>query len=477
MWDNISTYWDKISTYIEKYHMINTGDTVILGISGGADSVFLARFFLWFLEKKEFTLLAVHINHLLRGEEAERDEEFVQRFCESWKLPLRIFHKNIKEISRKTGFSLEETGRNVRYECFEKVKQEEGIPEAKIAVAHHANDLAETVIFRMLRGTGPVGLAGIRPVCEDIIRPLLCMKKEEILAGLAWIGQDHVEDGTNQCQDYSRNYIRNRILPDMERLNIRAVDHLCRLAGQAGEMADYAASSMDRFYRSHVKQQDGQCILREEDLTGRSQYEKKELAKRMLFDVSGRRRDISAVHIENLADLMEKPMGKKLNLPYGVEAWRTSEGITLSTGKARPKKREEIRKEIFLPPFEEGKRWSVSVPGGNLHFSYELYDGREIEKKDCVKYFDYGKIKYNIVFRTRCKGDYFIMNEKGQRKMLNRYYIDEKIPAGDRDQIFLLADGSHVLWVMGGRISSGYKICPQTQYILKVAAVMAAEEE
>ena len=149
MWDK---HWERVDSFLKKWKMVQEGDSILLGISGGADSVCLARYFLARREALSLKLYAVHINHMLRGEEAKRDEEFVQDFCHKWNLSLNVEYRNIKEESRQKKCSEEEAGRIARYECFEKYAKEYHC--GKIAVAHHQNDAAETILFRMLRGTG-----------------------------------------------------------------------------------------------------------------------------------------------------------------------------------------------------------------------------------------------------------------------------------------------------------------------------------
>ena len=172
--------WKKIDAYVEKYEMLRPGESVVAGFSGGADSVCLLRYLLSVRERGDIKLYAVHVNHQLRGEEAERDQRFTEAFCRQWKIPLLVFTKDVTAESKKQGCSLEEAGRNVRYRCFAEAAQQWNCD--KIAVAHHQNDLAETMLFRMARGTGLRGLAGIKPKNGQVVRPLLCLNREVILA-------------------------------------------------------------------------------------------------------------------------------------------------------------------------------------------------------------------------------------------------------------------------------------------------------
>ena len=160
-----------------------------------------------------------------------------------------------------------------------------------------------------------------------------------------------------------------------------------------------------------------------------------------------------------------------------MSACRQKEGLLLKTGPLEEKNPEKnvLEQEIPVPEFCDGKSWSADFAGGKLQLSFERYQGGEIEKKDCVKYFDYDKIKNKLFLRTRQTGDYIIMNNQGQHKLLNRYFIDEKLPAENRDRVLLLAQGHHVLWVLGGRISEDCKIGPETTRVLKVSVTLPGD--
>lgn len=294
MWDK---HWERVDSFLKKWKMVQEGDSILLGISGGADSVCLARYFLARREALSLKLYAVHINHMLRGEEAKRDEEFVQDFCHKWNLSLNVEYRNIKEESRQKKCSEEEAGRIARYECFEKYAKEYHC--GKIAVAHHQNDAAETILFRMLRGTGPQGMAGILPVNGKIIRPFLCLSREEIMDILQNIGQNYVDDSTNTNEEYSRNYIRHRILPEMEHVNQKAAAHISELGMQMQELLAYVTPQMEKLYNENViANEQGELFLAEKTFSVMSLFEQKEMMRRMLFEISGHRKDkIGRAHV------------------------------------------------------------------------------------------------------------------------------------------------------------------------------------
>ena len=539
MWDK---RWEKVDSFFKKWEMAKEGENILLGISGGADSICLARYFIAKREKFALNLYAVHVNHMLRGEEARRDEEFVRDFCRQWNILLHVEYRDIKKESKKKKCSEEEAGRLARYECFEKHARQYQC--SKIAVAHHQNDAAETILFRMMRGTGIQGMAGILPVNGKIIRPFLCLSREEITDTLKNLGQDYVEDSTNQSEEYSRNYIRHRILPEMESVNQKATAHISELGMQMQELLDYITPKMDALYQRKVERREqGELFFPEKAFSRMSIFEQKEMLRRMLFEKAGHQKDISIVHIEQLQLLMKNKEGKQQNCPYGVLAEKVRDGLVLTTstaqsvnmpkGKKSKQSTEKKMTPIYLP-FSERKPSSepnrileelncssepnrileelncssesnkisekiqsdlkskeafetsqfqenvlenptsecrVFLPEQKLEIFCSIlpWKGGKVVKKDCVKYFDYDKMKCKPCLRTRESGDYFIMDKEGRHKSLGRYFIDTKIPASDRDGQLLLADGSHIMWIVGGRISEFYKVSSETRRVLKVS--------
>lgn len=466
--------WEKTDEYVKKYHMLEEGDSVLVGLSGGADSVCLLRYLLARREALSLRVCVLHVNHMLRGEEAERDEAFARKLCGQWDIPFAAVRKDVAAEQKKTGCSLEEAGRLIRRACLEEAARRWDC--RKIALAHHRGDLAETLLFRMARGTGVYGLVGMRPVSGSVIRPLLCLTRPEILAVLAECGQDYVEDSTNRETVFSRNRIRLEILPQLEKINSRAVEHMGQLAEQAAEWSDYLETIFRAVYERTVLEREDGLFLSLEALKMLRPLEAKETVRRMLIRQAGKLRDISSVHVEQVLLLAGRREGKYIELPYGMEARRMPDGIRIAfknrdaafgessgTGmwKECPVDMEALKREGC---------WQWMAPDGAVwRFCRRLWDGGDIEKNDCVKYFDYDRIKSTLCLRTRRSGDYFVVDKEGRHKSLRRYFIDEKIPARERGERILLAEGAHVLWVAGGRISEAYRVRPDTGSVLIVS--------
>lgn len=462
---------NKVEEFIRKYHMIEENDRVVAGVSGGADSVCLLFMLCALKEKLGFRITVCHVNHGLRGDEADSDERYVKELCGSLGVPCRIFHENVELISRKRKQSLEEAGRAVRRAAFDRVCREEG--GTKIATAHHQDDNAETMLMNLARGTGLNGLCGIRPVRDRWIRPLLCLGRQEIERWLEERGISFCRDATNDEDEYTRNRIRHHIIPAMEQqVNVGTVRHLNSLSLQLQEVWE--------FLREQSSEAWDDCVSEEEYMPGRRKLRisrerflntapavRKLLAAECIRAAAGAEKDIEAVHIDALTALFEKQTGRSLNLPYRVKAVKTYEGVELFREE---KKRENngaeevkirIPGETMLPGTDKKIICTVSA-------SEEDFSAEEIPQKSYTKCFDYDIIKCSLSARFRRPGDYLTVDRKGSRQKLKSYFINEKIPGDERDRTLLIADGSHIMWIPGMRMSSAYQIGRQTKRILKI---------
>ena len=234
----------KVKEYIKQHGMLNQNDRVILGLSGGADSVCLFLMLHAMAKENGWLLYPVHVNHGIRGEEALEDQKFCEKLCEIYGYSCRVISVDVPGLAKLHGISEEEAGRNVRYEAFEnlaaQLEEQVGKDSVKIAVAHHKNDQAETVLHHLCRGTDVTGMAGIRSRRGNLIRPLLCLSREEIETYLRKECQPFQTDSTNQTDEYTRNRLRNCILPQLtEKINKKTVEHICELADTMAEVEDF----------------------------------------------------------------------------------------------------------------------------------------------------------------------------------------------------------------------------------------------
>ena len=292
---------EKIDGYIKKENMIDSGDGIVVALSGGADSVALFLCLEKLRERYDLKLVAAHVNHMIRGKEADQDEAYVRKLGQDHGIPVEVLKKDVPRYARENSMTEEEAGRYIRYEFFREIKKKYGFN--KIAVAHHIDDLCETVIFNMIRGSGIKGLVGILPVRDDVIRPLLSVDKEEIKDFLKEEDVPYCIDATNYDTDYSRNRIRNVIIPELLKINSKAVYHIGRISSSLREINqgfEREADKYDFLSEDEKRSIDGSCLR---PLDKNVRYE---IYLRMIESLVHKRKDITAVHLENIDRLVLK---------------------------------------------------------------------------------------------------------------------------------------------------------------------------
>ena len=348
---------NKIKQYISKYNMLEKGDQIIVGVSGGADSVCLFHVLTELSESYGLTLYVIHVNHGIRGEEADRDEEFVRSLCKERGVSFTAVCKDIPFMAKAQGLSLEEAGRITRYEVFNQYLN--AYKCNKIAIAHNKNDNAETILFNLFRGSALTGLTGINPVRDNIIRPLLCLERQEIEAYLSNRSAGYLDDSTNFTLDYTRNKIRHGILKNAAEVNKQAISHISRAGDSLMEVGAFVEKmtlkAMERVLvrgdnvkrnlpKKDVYSSDNNTEIKEAALQGKVQLLteellkediviQKELVRKALSFLSGSLKDLEAVHVTAVLDLVSKQTGKRVNLPYGITAVKEYNHISLVRDK------------------------------------------------------------------------------------------------------------------------------------------------
>lgn len=467
--------YHKVKKYMKENCLLSSGDRVLLALSGGADSVCLLRILLERSREMNIDIHAVHVHHMLREETADRDERFVRELCGRYEIPLSIFHKDVSAYAKVHKMTLEEAGRVIRYQCFSQVAEEFACN--KIALAHHQDDLAETMLFRMIRGTGIKGLAAMKARNGIYIRPLLSLSKGDILEYLQEIKQDYVTDESNADITYSRNYIRQKIMPAMRKINHKADAHMAALSKQVEEFDDYLQKEIEKHIASAIETFSYGTCLDLHYLNQLHSFLQKELIRQFLYQVAPAKKDLDAVHVEVIWSLIHDKNGdmnylseqKCLNLPYGLTVYKKGSNLYVCPPGQSPFAQKESAAMQYPISFCQIKE------GCEIFLNNSLYSFRIVEKEtadytnnDCIKYFDYDKITRGLCIRNKREGDYFVMDQFGHEKSLRRFFIDAKIPRENRDKQMLLADGSHIIWIFGHRISEAYKITESTEHVLQV---------
>lgn len=450
--------------FTKEHRMIETGDRVIAGVSGGADSVCLLLLLQRMQRVIGFELRVVHVEHGLRGEESLQDAAFVERLCKERGVDFQCFPVDVREAAEAEGLTLEEAARELRYGIFSMAAKNWG--GAKIAVAHNRQDDAETLLFHLARGSGLHGLCGIAPVRGNIIRPLLHTDREEILAYLKKEGQEYRTDSTNSDVHYSRNRIRNQVLPELQKINPQVCRHIQGTADLVKETLSYLENQVESAEKNCVSPLAEGLQIEKEAFFQYDRVIRNQILRRALYALTGSGKDIEQVHFHMIEELFFKQTGRRITLPCELEAYRSYDGVCLKRRGEREDQTEEfcLSLEELENAGEEGIRFGP--------FMARLMENpvflEKIPQKTYTKWFDYDKIKDNLLARKRREGDYFLCDEAGHSQKLKRYFVNEKIEAHKRDQIWLLAEGSHILWVAGYRISACYKIKKETKKILEV---------
>lgn len=437
--------------YITGHHMLHPGDRVVVGVSGGADSLCLLHVLSCLKESLSIELRAVHVHHGLRGTEADRDAAFTETVCEDLAIKCYVEWIHVDEEAKARGISVEEAGRLARYRILEAAAEtwEGEYPgeRVKIAVAHHKADSVETILLNLFRGSGLKGLSGISPLRGRIIRPLLWAGKEEILDYLKEESLNYVTDSTNAENEYARNRIRNQILPLItSEINAGAAENILR-AGSLIEKADaYFEKRAEEWLELWDDQKTG--CLPVQELIWEEEIVRGYIIRRELLRLSCPLKDITAGHIEDVLSLLQKQTGKQICLPDGILARREYDKLIIVIGKECGEEKPNCLPKMKTQVFSLDKQ-------------------KKIPKNQYTKWFDYDKIENTLAIRFRQTGDYITL-PGGKKKTVKSFMIDEKIPASQRGNIALLAEGNHIIWIIGYRISDYYKITEHTERILEI---------
>lgn len=458
----------KIIETIKGNAMFNKGDKIIVGVSGGPDSMCLLHILNTLRNTYFIDIVAAHLNHGLRGKDADEDEEYVKKFCEKNNIEFYSKRVNIDELSNTWGISSEMAGREARYSFFQELFRK--LDANKIAIAHNANDQCETILMRIIRGTGLEGLEGIKPVRDGIyIRPLIKITRDEIED---YCDKNNINpriDKTNLENIYSRNKVRLELIPYIkENFNSHIIEVVNRLGENIKVDNDFMEKKSKEFFGKY-------CIVAPNKVKIKSEAfnEHKALLSRMIrkaFEVvKGNLVNLERVHVEYVISLQGGNTGKEIELPGGIRALNNYGEIIL-----RKEDKNQIKRDLGIYQIDLNEKNKI----GKFNIETSILDKKFVEKvkeNSLEQYFDYQKINGNISLRYRKEGDKFQpLGMKGTKK-LKDIFIDLKIPKELRDDIPIICIGEEIAWIVGYRISDKFKVDKSTNKILKIK--LESEEE
>lgn len=454
---------EKVRETINQYQMLEEGDKVIVGISGGPDSVALLHILLKLQPTFKLRLYLAHLNHLLR-EEAKEEVLFVKELAESVKLPLIIEERNILQDTSKN-FSLQQKARKIRYEFL--IQTAKRLNATKIALAHHQDDHIETILLWLMRGCGAEGIKGIPPKRKinqefHIIRPLIKNTKQEIEDYLQAHKLSFKIDSSNLKTDYWRNKIRLELLPQLKKYNPKIKEVLDRLATLWNQDNEYL--NLLSIEAKNKVLEKGRIDLKKFTLL--PQAIQSRILRGLIEEVKGNLQGISYRNIEAIIKLIKKgPTQGRLDLKSNIKVEREYEKITIYKGK-----REEIKKQeeryLKIPGVTEVDELKIET---QVMAKDSLSSIPSLFSSSAEVYLDYDKVKLPLLLRHRKKGDRFHPYGMKGSKKIKDYFIDLKVPKRERDKIYLLTDQEGIIWVMSvNRIDERVKITASTKKVIVI---------
>jgi tRNA(Ile)-lysidine synthase len=458
---------DAVRNTIRKYLMLSKNDYVLIGLSGGPDSVCLLKILDFLKSELNIGLAAAYIDHGLRPDEIINEKRICTDICKSLNIPLFVKSIDVITFKNQNGLNKHEAARQLRYDALQEIAY--NIKANKIALGHNANDQAETMIMRLIRGSGPLGLSGIPPVRTqkiydykvNIIRPLIEIERSEIEKFLSKNNLSFATDSSNLGENYFRNRIRNFIMPFIKTVNKDIVKTLCRTAEILRDEERYFELTVTKTLMKLISRKDDNQI---ELFLGPLESMDRVILRRVLrkaIDETRNLKGIGFIHIEEIIDLIRcGQAGDRIYLPKDIRAIKGYSTLILTS----------------LKPLRIGF-YDLNIPGetivkeASIVIKTSILDINEIKDygdgKNSV-FIDFDKLQLPLTIRGRLPGDYFYPFGLGKRKKIQDFFVDEKIPRDERDRIPLLTSDNNIVLIFGYRLDDRYKVDKNTRRVLKL---------
>ena len=463
---------DRVRDTISRYRMISERDTVLAAVSGGPDSVCMLHVLVGLRDKLRFELRVAHLDHRFRGDESRADAEFVRELADGFGLPCRCEEENVPAFLLSHAMSKQDAARMIRYRFLIRVAKQEYCQ--RIATGHNADDQAETVLMRVIRGAGPDGLAGIPPKRDGIIiRPILSLWRSEIDQYLAEHDLPSRTDATNLESSCLRNRIRNELLPELERYNPSISRSLVNLSSIMTDVSAHFDRLTDLALPELIKTARlGQFALDSTELSGYDEALQRSVFRRVFGSLRPDCAPLSSRHVERMLDLVRRgEVGVGVDLPDGAQARFEHGQLAVSVGSG----------PADLPSLE------LRVPGeavfaeAGLTVTAELLPRREVvSPPEAVAgdeaVFDWDDLEPPLIVRGRRQGDRFRPFGMDGTKGLKQFFIDSKVAASFRSAVPLICDDKGIMWVVGMRRSDAAPVHDSTRTVLRLRAMRPEEE-
>ena len=484
---------EKIATTIDTHQLLLPGDIVVLGISGGPDSLCMLHALRQLAGHYSVTLHVAHLNHGIRGQEADEDARFVQELCASWGVPCTVERADVPALAQARRLAIEEAARQARYAFLGSLARRLG--GRTVAVAHSADDQVETVLMHLLRGSGLAGLRGMRPLswldelrlgeeCPEpaeaqpsrirLVRPLLNVTRQEILAYCEQNALRPRFDRSNLDQTYFRNRLRHELIPLLETYNPNIREVLWRTAEVIAADYELLRQQLAATWPTVVRRESSEAIVF--DLSALRALPlglQRSVLREGIHRLRRSLRNINWIHVDDaLAILNKGHTGAMATLPQGLMLTLGYEEATLSSGE-QTLPLEDDRPRLYRGPLSIPVSGWVMLPESRWSLSTEIIAREalppdwETNPNPYVAYLDASALTFPLTLRQRQEGDWFCpLGLGGRRQKLRDFMINAKIPRQERAAVPLLVSGDDIVWIVGWRVDARYAITPATTRVL-----------
>jgi tRNA(Ile)-lysidine synthase len=448
----------KVRETINKYHMLAQGDHVLVGLSGGPDSVCLLTILHRLKPEFGIHISAAYIDHGLRPDEIPYEIELCRDTCSSMDIPFTTRPIDVKSYLKENKLNKQEAARELRYNALDEIATEKAAN--KIALGHNADDQAETIIMRLFRGTGPSGLSGIPPVRKYIIRPLIEIERNDIEDFLETEGIGFAVDSSNLKREYLRNKIRYLIIPEARKINMDVVNTISRTADIFRDEERYFEILVTKTLMKLItRKTDNSIELFLGPLEAMDTVILRRVLRRAIDETKGLH-GIGFIHVEEIMSLIKSgKSGDRIYLPKDIRVIKGYSTILITSGKPT-----KLVAYVIDSPGETIVKESSMVIHSAIMGIDEVKDYGDAKK---IAVIDADKVHFPMTIRGRLHGDFFYPLGFGKKKKLQDYFVDEKIPRDERDAVPLLISGNNIVWVIGYRLDERYRVDKDTKRVLK----------
>ena len=434
----------KFQNFIDTNNLCLPTARILLGLSGGIDSVCMFHIF----RQLNFPIGIAHCNFQLRGEESDADELFVKDLADEFDIPIFCKKFDTKDIAESEGISIQMAARDLRYEWFEEIRNK--YEYNYIAIAHNSNDVVETFLINLTRGSGIKGFTGIKPKSGKIIRPLLFASRDEIKDYINENEFSYREDSSNNSVKYSRNLIRHEIIPLFEKINPKFKDTVIENISRLKETEEIYFNHIDFIKNNVLSEKDNRTLIDLEKV--KSLYPLQSILFELINPFG-----FSKSQVKDIIKSFDGIPGKQF---YSTthRVIRDRENLII----------EELTLKQQKDYYIDADTEHTEIPLNLAISKFELDEGFEITKSNKIGYFDFDKLEFPLILRKWKKGDYFMPLGMKNLKKLSDFFIDNKLSLSDKENIWLLESYNKIIWIVGQRIDERFKITEKTRMVLKI---------